>query len=211
MPTTAERRALWFLAGTLTLGAGVRAAQAHRAEHAPSSASAAALDRQLAAVDSARLRQGHRNRGRDRGTAGASAAAPDHAIAGVLPPGTRSTAPGAAGGGRIASIPSTERRAPRRLAAVPVDVDRADASELELLPGIGPTLAARTVADRSRNGAFGSLAGLARVKGIGMALSARLAPHVLFSGIATIAAPLAGQRKSAGRRSNRVSSHAIPL
>ena len=55
MPTPAERRALLFLGGLIIMGGGVRAARAvgrHGSE--PDSASVAALDRQLAAVDSAR-------------------------------------------------------------------------------------------------------------------------------------------------------------
>jgi competence protein ComEA len=65
----------------------------------------------------------------------------------------------------------------------PVDVDVADSAALEALPGIGPTLAARIVAERGAGGAFGSLAGLEQVRGIGPALARRLAPHVTFSGI----------------------------
>jgi competence protein ComEA len=67
--------------------------------------------------------------------------------------------------------------------AAPVDVDAADAGALESLPGIGPALAARIVADRAAHGAFGSLDGLARVRGVGHRLAARLAPRVTFSGV----------------------------
>ena len=62
-----------------------------------------------------------------------------------------------------------------------VDVDIADAAALDRLPGIGPALAARIVADRDALGPFGSLPALERVKGIGPALAARLGPHVTFS------------------------------
>jgi len=65
----------------------------------------------------------------------------------------------------------------------PVDVDTASESELDRLPGIGPALAARIVADRKNAGPFGSVEALQRVKGIGPALAARLAPHVTFSGV----------------------------
>lgn len=64
----------------------------------------------------------------------------------------------------------------------PVDVDRAGAAELDALPRIGPVLAARIVADRDSLGPFGSLDGLQRVRGIGPAMAASLAPHVTFSG-----------------------------
>lgn len=65
-----------------------------------------------------------------------------------------------------------------------VDLDRASARELERLPGIGPGLAARIVADREAHGAFGGLAGFDRVAGVGPALLARVAPHASFSGVA---------------------------
>jgi competence protein ComEA len=75
-----------------------------------------------------------------------------------------------------------------------VDVDRAEAAELDQLPGIGPALARRIVADREANGGFGSLAELQRVKGIGPALTAKLAPYVTFS------APLRPTHTSESRR-----------
>ena len=48
-----------------------------------------------------------------------------------------------------------------------IDVDRAGAAELLRLPGIGPSLAARIVADRDSGGPFGGPEGLLRVRGIG--------------------------------------------
>lgn len=67
-----------------------------------------------------------------------------------------------------------------------VDLDRASARELERLPGIGPGLAARIVADREAHGPFGGLAGFDRVAGVGPALLARVAPHAAFSGVAAV-------------------------
>lgn len=64
-----------------------------------------------------------------------------------------------------------------------IDVDRADQMELRRLPGVGPALAARIVADREERGAFGTPAGLDRVPGIGPAMLARVAPHLRFSGV----------------------------
>jgi competence protein ComEA len=63
-----------------------------------------------------------------------------------------------------------------------VDLDYASATELDRLPGIGPSLAARIVADRDSAGPFGSLEGLQRVRGIGPALATKLSPFVVFSG-----------------------------
>ena len=48
-----------------------------------------------------------------------------------------------------------------------VDVNTADASQLERLPGVGPALARRIVEDRQARGAFRSLEDLSRVRGIG--------------------------------------------
>ena len=56
----------------------------------------------------------------------------------------------------------------------PVDLNTADAAGLETLPGIGPVLAQRIVADRDANGPFASLDDLARVSGVGDAMVAGL-------------------------------------
>jgi hypothetical protein len=60
-----------------------------------------------------------------------------------------------------------------------IDLDLADADTLALLPGIGPALAGRIVEDRNRRGAFGGIAGLQRVRGIGPAISAGIEQFVL--------------------------------
>jgi len=56
---------------------------------------------------------------------------------------------------------------PPALRPASIDVDRADEAMLLRLPGIGPALAARIVADRAARGPFGSPDGLLRVPGIG--------------------------------------------
>jgi competence protein ComEA len=63
-----------------------------------------------------------------------------------------------------------------------VDLDIADAAEIERLPRIGPDLARRIVRDREARGPFGSLEGLARVPGLGAATLALMAPSARFSG-----------------------------
>ena len=60
-----------------------------------------------------------------------------------------------------------------------IDLDSADEETLVLLPGIGPALAGRIVEDRNRLGAFGGIAGLQRVRGIGPAISAGIEPFVM--------------------------------
>ena len=64
-------------------------------------------------------------------------------------------------------------RGPVLEGAMPVDVNSADVERLESLPGIGPALASRIVAERQR-GAFATLDDLTRVRGIGAATVSRL-------------------------------------
>lgn len=49
----------------------------------------------------------------------------------------------------------------------PLDLNRASAGDLVLLPGVGPKLAASIVEERSRRSGFASIEELRRVKGIG--------------------------------------------
>jgi competence protein ComEA len=84
--------------------------------------------------------------------------------------------------------PSAQRDSSRRQgrplnAGERVDVDVATVSELTRLPRVGPRLAKVIVADREVHGAFGSLAGLDRVSGVGPGLLKVITPHVLFSGV----------------------------
>jgi competence protein ComEA len=59
----------------------------------------------------------------------------------------------------------------------PIDLNRATAPDLELLPGIGPSLAQRIVAKREeRGGAFASVEELRDVRGIGERMLARIRP-----------------------------------
>jgi competence protein ComEA len=58
--------------------------------------------------------------------------------------------------------------------AVPLDLNRATAAELDALPGIGPTIAAAIVEHRDRHGPFASVEALLDVPGIGDAKLAQL-------------------------------------
>ncbi len=73
--------------------------------------------------------------------------------------------------GRLPSAPPTSI----------VNLETATAQEIETLPRIGPALARRIVEDRRAHGAFGSLEGLQRVRGVGPALAARLVGRVTFN------------------------------
>jgi competence protein ComEA len=68
-------------------------------------------------------------------------------------------APGGLGRRRAAVAPEPEPPDDR------IDLNRADASELEALPGVGPVGARRIVAEREENGPFESVSDLARVAG----------------------------------------------
>lgn len=57
----------------------------------------------------------------------------------------------------------------------PVNLNRANAEQLEQLPGVGPVLAERIVADREANGPFASVEDLGRVQGVGDAIVGALA------------------------------------
>lgn len=165
MPTPAERRALLFLTAVGLLGAGVRVARAVGERPPVPAAAERAVAAQQAAIDRAAQRRDsarrERERRRSRGWGEARQAERD----------------AKAGRPRARSAPATGGLPDR-----PVDVDVATAAELERLPRIGPALAARIVADRDSLGAFGSLRGLERVRGVGPAMLEALAPHVTFSG-----------------------------
>jgi competence protein ComEA len=84
-------------------------------------------------------------------------------------------ASGAAVGTPFAPSPATDVvSAPAERRGTVVNVNRASAVELEALPGIGPSLARRIVADREAQGPFATVAALDRVPGIGPAMLARL-------------------------------------
>lgn len=74
---------------------------------------------------------------------------------------------GAAGGGPAAGERITARSLPAADEPEAVDLNRATATELERLHGIGPALAARIVELRAERGGFGSVEELLEVRGIG--------------------------------------------
>jgi len=62
------------------------------------------------------------------------------------------------------------------------DVDRASVAEWVRLPGIGPSLAARIVADRDAHGPFVAPEGLLRVRGIGPKILEKIRPFLTARG-----------------------------
>lgn len=85
--------------------------------------------------------------------------------------------------GNVESLESVDsRRDHRDEHAAPrvVFINRATASELEALPGVGPSLASRIVEHRARYGEIRSPSDLDRVRGVGPALLRRLSPLLRF-------------------------------
>lgn len=74
------------------------------------------------------------------------------------------------------STPIGEVAGSESVALIEVDLNRAEARELALLPGIGPVLANRIVANRDQLGPFDSVSDLGRVRGIGAKTLARIEP-----------------------------------
>jgi competence protein ComEA len=83
-----------------------------------------------------------------------------------------------------------------------IDPNTADADELQRLPRVGPSLAARIVAHREANGPFRSLADLDAVPGIGPAVLDGIAPH--------LALPAAPRAAPGGNRIARGASGSAP-
>lgn len=75
--------------------------------------------------------------------------------------------------------PADERVTVPVTAAVKVNPNTASKAELELLPGVGPALAERIIAERGR-ATFRAVDDLGRVRGIGPKTLERLREHVVF-------------------------------
>lgn len=61
-----------------------------------------------------------------------------------------------------------------------IDVNTADAATLELLPGVGPSVARYMIEERQRGGPFESVRDLERVHQIGPVTAERIGPWVRF-------------------------------
>jgi hypothetical protein len=206
MPTPAERKALAFVALVVLLGGAVRIVRAGALAPLPSIAEQQALARQSFAASSAavaiRIQKGPQSRKKAKtapkyrydgakfdstgllieGTGVVSSTS----ATGFPPPSPRididtrlsTQGAGAQNGPRGGKNGHAGMAAPGAL----VDMDVADATQIERLPRIGPALAKRIVANRDSLGPFGSLPALGRVKGMGSATLKQLGPLVTFSG-----------------------------
>lgn len=154
MGTKGERQALLFLAAVALLGGATRA---YHARH--TTLPTDDLDRQIGVVETAAHgRRPGRPSVRKRGRG--------------LPSDSIDSGRSAA----LESTPSTNSPSLR------LDLDVATPTDLERLPGVGPSLAKRIIADREAKGPFGCLVAFDAVRGIGPALLARLDSLVSFSG-----------------------------
>lgn len=97
----------------------------------------------------------------------------------VPKPGQSMTPPvGATGGGAGAASGTTPGSSSTASTGGVVDLNTADVTGLDALPGVGPVLAQRIVDWRTQNGRFTSVDELGEVSGIGDKVLARLRPHV---------------------------------
>jgi competence protein ComEA len=101
--------------------------------------------------------------------------APHLTFSGTQPGNAASNRSGAGLGTAFAPSPHGSAAAARSEPPDTVlNVNRATVVELEGLPGIGPSLARRIVADREARGPFATVEALDRIPGVGPALVARL-------------------------------------
>lgn len=63
-----------------------------------------------------------------------------------------------------------------------VNINTATAEQLQTLPGIGPALAKRILSYRAQNGAFGSVAELTKIEGIGIKRLENLLGYITTGG-----------------------------
>ena len=90
---------------------------------------------------------------------------------------------------REAMRPQATARPTDVVAKHTVDLNRSGRDELELLPGVGPALAERIVAERTTRGPFRTVEELHRVPGIGDKTVDRLRPLLTVTAPGTLDAP----------------------
>jgi competence protein ComEA len=158
MPLRSDQKALLFIGAVAVLGAGVRVVRAATGRRDPGPQPA--LERQSRAADSAS------RAGRQKGKR----------VAGKL-----SDAKSRSPKGTSAPVGSGPLDRPGYVAGK-LDLDVATATQIDSLPGVGPAMAKRIVADRMRRGPFVTRDGLRRVKGTGPTFLAKIDSFVMFSG-----------------------------
>lgn len=79
------------------------------------------------------------------------------------------------------TVPITGQSGPTSSKSVPsspVNINTATAEELQTLPGIGPSIAARIIADRDQNGPFRTIEDLTRITGIKEGIMAKIRAYL---------------------------------
>ena len=88
------------------------------------------------------------------------------------PTGAAATGAGGTTGGAVGGTASTAPTGP-------IDINNANAEELDRLPGVGPSTAAAILAYRAQHGRFGSVDELLEVRGIGEAKLEQIRPFAI--------------------------------
>lgn len=83
--------------------------------------------------------------------------------------------------GSLTMAHAQEATAPARPTPALVNLNTADAAQLEALPGIGPRTAQRIIEYRQKNGPFRKIEELMNVQGIGEKSFLRLKPYLTVS------------------------------
>lgn len=82
-----------------------------------------------------------------------------------------------------------------------VNINTADATQLVLLPRVGPSVAQRILAHRKENGPFKKVEDLMLVQGIGEKTFQLIKPYVATSGDTTLKEKVKSSRSSSGKDS----------
>ena len=101
----------------------------------------------------------------------------------------------------VAAVPAiaAEAKAEPKAEGKRVNINSADASQLALLPRVGPSVAQRIVAYRKENGPFKKPEDLMLVPGIGEKTYGLLKPYVAIAGETTLKEKVHTSRASAGK------------
>jgi competence protein ComEA len=107
-----------------------------------------------------------------------------HIVIGRRDEGTKSSVQQPAAG--IEAMPNapaagqsgSQAAGPEPTPSAPIDINTATAAQLEALPSVGPSLAARIVADRAKYGPYRSIEDLTRVTGIKEGILSKIRPYI---------------------------------
>ena len=88
-----------------------------------------------------------------------------------------------------------------------VNINSADASQLSLLPRVGPKAAERIIAYRTEHGPFKKASDLMQVKGIGAKTFERLSQYVSVEGKTTLTSKISSPRKPRAKKPTATASN----